>query len=102
MLARIPSRFMRRLPAVFSTKLGALGLAQYPSSPGPIPNRTCPSGHFGAGLAACVERGACTSFGEDSFFPFGRVTDLPLACLLPSRARLPSTVTASPALRESC
>src|SRR5579871_63404 len=93
---------MRIFPAVFSTRLAALGLAQYPSSPGPIPNRTWPSGHLGVGFAAAFDFGAWASFGEDSFLPLARVTDFPSACLLPSLAKLPSTVTVSPTFSESC
>ena len=35
-------------------------------------------------------------FAAASFLPLARVSDLPLICLLPSRARIPSAVTLSP------
>src|SRR5580658_10863682 len=70
MLASSPSRFMRTLCAEeLSTKPGELALAQYPISPGPIPRRTCPSGHRGAGFDAARWVGGGASLGADNFFP---------------------------------
>src|SRR5438477_6862522 len=89
---------MRMAPTVLSYRPPGLASAQKPFSPGTTPKRTCPFGQWGAGLDAPVRAGASlmNAGAAAVFFPLARVSDFPLACLLPSRARIPSAVTVSP------
>src|SRR5438067_10781067 len=99
MLANRPSGLMRTLAPV-SSMIAVGVLDQYPVSPGTTPRRTCPSGQRGVDLAGCdaFRNGDGAAL---SFLPFASVTILALACLLPSRARDASIVTASPTFVES-
>src|ERR1700733_13027029 len=100
-LASRPSRFIRTPCAELSIRPGGLALAQYTISPAPIPKRTWPSGHRGAGLDAARAAAGGVSLGVKSFLPPDSANDLPPIRLLPSRAALPSIVTASPSFNES-
>src|SRR6516162_6468260 len=103
-LAKSPLAFMPISPAVVSTRLPALGFAQYPVSPGAAPSLGWPSGHLGAGFDAPTGRGAdrrAPLVGADKRFPLATITVLACANFVPSRARLPSTVTRSPTWSDS-
>src|SRR5579862_1788207 len=79
MFASRPSLFMRMVPAVFSTRLATLGLAQYPMAPGPEPSRTWPSGRRGVGLPD-FETGSRIGLFTGmpaSFLPLAKVMDRP-------------------------
>src|SRR6185503_19312456 len=80
-----------------STTIVALGLAQYPVSPGIAPRRGWPFDHRGVGF--CVAGGGATGRAKKTRCPVrARIIDSDHACLLPSRAAIPSTVTTSPTL----
>src|SRR5262249_19211997 len=80
-----------------SASVVTLGLAQYPVSPGGLPRRGRPSGHLGVGLL--VGGGGATGRAKNTRCPVRATTiDSDHACLLPSRAAIPSTVTTSPTL----
>src|SRR5579863_588578 len=87
--------------ALVSNKAEGVAFAQYPISPGPIPKRTWPSGHRGAGLDAARGVAGAASLPAESFLPPASANDLPPRRLLPSRAALPSRVTVSPGFKES-
>src|SRR5262249_31083599 len=92
----------------FSTNNVELGFAQYPDWPGTGPRRGLPSGQRGAAGAGWPFDGVGLSAASASgdipktfFLLFVRTTEFPQICLLPSRAIMPCTVTASPGFTES-
>src|SRR6185369_11997948 len=87
---------MRIFPALVSYKPPGLASAQKPFPPGTTPKRTCPFGQRGASFPVRAPASLINGGAAAIFFPLARVSDFPLACLLPSRARIPSAVTVSP------
>src|SRR5580704_1227650 len=87
---------MRMLPALLSYRPPGLASAQKPLPPGVTPKRTCPFGQRGASFPVRAPASLINGGAAAIFFPLASVNDLPLICLLPSRARMPSTVTLSP------
>src|SRR5579862_3715742 len=89
-------------PALVSYSPAGLASAQKPFPPGTAPKRTCPFGQCGASFPVRAPASLIVAgFAVAIFFPLARVSDLPLICLLPSRARIPSAVTVSPTLTMS-
>src|SRR3989442_11109565 len=83
------------------TRAAALGLPQYPVSPGGGPNRGWPSGQRGVGLAGALLRVICAGTSKILLFVFAIRTELPQTCRLLFRAAIPCTVSSSPGLTVS-
>src|SRR5512141_2046662 len=93
---------MRMFPALVSYSPAGLASAQKPLPPGTAPKRTCPFGQRGASVPVRAPASLIAAgFAAAIFFPLASVSDFPLACLLPSRDRIPSAVTVSPTLTTS-
>src|SRR5262245_24162900 len=84
------------------TRFVAVGAPQKPVWPGGGPNRTCPSGHFGAGPLGALAAGlGKTAVSKTFLLPAARTTELAHTCRLPFRAAIPCTVNESPGFTAS-